>query len=823
MTETSTPTTQKQTGPRQTATIRPGPLHKRHDELIVETDVAGGDHDRTSLDEVLALLPSLPTWPELNHRRTRCRDGAAAILRWLQTYPGAGWQQRWVAAGADDDLGWVDALSDPTDPRCSRVRRDVVIQGVSCLLLCRVVLPHYRFLASFYSPTLYSGIRKAARPDLFALIESRADELGIFNFHRTYALNVISKLVLHTGRDVDQLTDGDLLAYRAWHLQNSGSCKSPDGLSFAWELLHGIADLGEHATLKDAVRYGQRPTAELVDAYGVQSYAVREVLIRYLDERRPAVDYGSFLGLVGKLVGLFWCDLERHNLGIDSLRLPNEVAEGWKQRIRVVTNKDGTTRPRKGSLDTLICVRSFYRDLQEWSLQDPAWSRWSYPNPIRKRDAYGQNKARRSTTAEMHQRIRERLPHLPTLIDTAERHRVEQAAFLATVKSRPIGGTVEHAGRSYRRVLPQSFTKLRSERGQDPPNRVQALDTGEVLDVDKLESDAFWAWAVIETLRHTGVRVEELLEATHLGLVSYKVPNTGELVPMLQIVPSKSNEERLLLVSPELASVLATIITRLRADNDGTVPLSARYDPHERVPGPMLPHLFQHRIGWKWVVPASTTVQKWLTQTLELSGLTDPAGKSLRYTPHDFRRMFATEAVTGGLPVHIVGRLLGHKNLNTTQAYVAVFDEELIRSYRSFLDSRRAVRPAVEYREPTDQEWRDFQQHFEMRKLELGTCGRPYGTPCRHEHACIRCPSLRVDPGARTRLVDIAANLRARIDEARANGWTGEVEGLRISLNAAAAKLASLDRMEQRSSKPNTGTAELGIPFIKNETRGQRR
>ena len=33
---------------------------------------------------------------------------------------------------------------------------------------------------------------------------------------------------------------------------------------------------------------------------------------------------------------------------------------------------------------------------------------------------------------------------------------------------------------------------------------------------------------------------------------------------MLQIVPSKTNEERLLLVSPELASVLAAIITRLR-------------------------------------------------------------------------------------------------------------------------------------------------------------------------------------------------------------------------------------------------------------------
>lgn len=66
--------------------------------------------------------------------------------------------------------------------------------------------------------------------------------------------------------------------------------------------------------------------------------------------------------------------------------------------------------------------------------------------------------------------------------------------------------------------------------------------------------------------------------------------------------------------------------------------------------------------------------------------------------------MFATEAVTAGLPVHIVTRLLGHANINTTQAYMAVFDCELIMNYVSFLERRRAVRPSDKYREPTDDE-----------------------------------------------------------------------------------------------------------------------
>jgi len=96
------------------------------------------------------------------------------------------------------------------------------------------------------------------------------------------------------------------------------------------------------------------------------------------------------------------------------------------------------------------------------------------------------------------------------------------------------------------------------------------------------------------------------------------------------------------------------------------------------------------------------SVQNLLNATLARAGLKDPTGQPLHYTPHDFRRMFATEAVTGGLPVHIAARLLGHHSLSATQAYLAVFQEGLVRSYRAFLDRRRAFRPAEEYRDPTD-------------------------------------------------------------------------------------------------------------------------
>ncbi|HUH69549.1 MAG TPA: site-specific integrase, partial [Mycobacterium sp.] len=56
----------------------------------------------------------------------------------------------------------------------------------------------------------------------------------------------------------------------------------------------------------------------------------------------------------------------------------------------------------------------------------------------------------------------------------------------------------------------------------------------------------FWTWAVVEVLRHTGIRIEELTELSHHSLIQYRLPTTGELIPLLQIVSSKTDAERLL-------------------------------------------------------------------------------------------------------------------------------------------------------------------------------------------------------------------------------------------------------------------------------------
>jgi hypothetical protein len=276
-------------------------------------------------------------------------------------------------------------------------------------------------------------------------------------------------------------------------------------------------------------------------------------------------------------------------------------------------------------------------------------------------------------------------------------------------------------------------------------------------------------------------------------LVQYRLPTTGELIPLLQVAPSKTDTERLLVVSPELAEVLSAVIRRSRGGH-GAVPLVSTYDDYERVWLAPAPRLLQRCINGENRGMAHSSLLKILTAAVEGTGLLDAVdGRPLHFTPHDFR-MFITDAILNGLPPHIAQIIAGHQDINVTLGYKAVYPEEAIQAHLAFLARRRSLRPSEEYRTPTEAEWQEFLGHFERRKVSIGTCARAFATPCIHEHACVRCPMLWPDPAQRGRLVEIRDNLTARMAEAEREGWLGEVEGLAVSLAGANDKLAQIDR-----------------------------
>ena len=418
------------------------------------------------------------------------------------------------------------------------------------------------------------------------------------------------------------------------------------------------------------------------------------------------------------------------------------------------------------------------------------------PCPIREEETSGR-KARRHRKSRMDARTRERLPALPILIQAVSGRRTAAQELLETARQAQHDQTFTAAG--------QALTRVITRRG--PAGKVWAADprTGKRRDLTFEEDHAFWTWAIVEVLRSTGIRLEELLEITHHSLVQYRLPATGELVPLLQIAPSKTDTERLLLVSPELADVLSAIIRRV-CDSTGKVPCIPAWDWYERVWLPPAPVLFQRRHSTENHRLSAAVARKMLGRALENTGLTDPAGDHpLRYTPHDFRRLFITDAVMNGLPPHIAQVIAGHRDINTTISYKAVYPEEAIQAHLAFLARRRALRPGSEYRVPTDEEWQEFLGHFERRKLATGTCGRAFATPCIHEHSCLRCSMHWPSPAQRNRIAEIRDNLIARIAEAEREGWLGEIEGLKISLAGATSQLAQIDRRSQPAAPVNIG------------------
>lgn len=112
---------------------------------------------------------------------------------------------------------------------------------------------------------------------------------------------------------------------------------------------------------------------------------------------------------------------------------------------------------------------------------------------------------------------------------------------------------------------------------------------------------------------------------------------TGEIVPKL-------DQERLLLVSPELGEVLTAIIQRVRR-GEQAMPLVSAYDTLERLWSAPMPFVFQRRCGLEDRAIPRNYIYTCLNDALAASGLTGPNSEPLRYTPHDFRRIFVTDAL----------------------------------------------------------------------------------------------------------------------------------------------------------------------------------
>jgi Phage integrase family len=757
-------------------------------------------------DAVLSMLSSSPFALANRCSQWQRRRAVAAAVAWLADQPGGTWQQRWLASGAEaagpgwkqDCVPWLDQHGIH-----ARQRLDLLSIGLIVAVCGDIVRPSLGWLAAPGVSTwaLARNLQASRDPDGFAALQAAcAADAHMTAPARQATVGRAAILVAAKGGLLSEVSAGDFL-----ELLDAEAQTQPrhDYSAVSWRMLRQLGVFGPAApaALAELRTIRQRTPTELIGRYRLACQPVRDLLVDYLHERQPALDYTSLDHLAQHLGRWFWQDIERHHPGINTLHLPPEVATAWKQRLRtkITAPRPGGAAqqgPRLTCRHTLLAVRALYLDLAQWAAEDPGrWARWAAPSPVTKADVNWRKEDRRRKS-RMDARTRERLPVLPALVRHAAQHHQHTGQLLQAARQARPGATFTAAGQTLIRSVTRAPTP--SVWAEDPA-------AGKRRNLTREEDQAFWAWAIIEVLRATGVRVEELLELSHHSLVQYRLPTSGELVPLLQIAPSKTDTERLLIVSPELAEVLSAIITRLQQPS-GKIPLVPAYDSHEHTWLPPAPTLFQRQVGTETRRICHSTVRNMLHIALTRSGLRDADGNPLRYTPHDFRRLFITDAILAGLPPHIAQVIAGHRDINVTLGYKAVYPDEVIKGHLAFLARRRSLRPTEEYRTPTDDEWEQFLGHFERRKVSIGLCGRAFATPCIHEHACIRCPMLWPDPAQRPRIAEIRNNLTARISEAEREGWPGEIEGLKISLTGANDKLAQIDRRTRNQP------VHLGIP-----------
>ncbi|WP_219070820.1 site-specific integrase, partial [Candidatus Mycobacterium methanotrophicum] len=392
--------------------------------------------------------------------------GLGLLLDWLSDYPGHSWQQRWMASGADAAAAHWRAV-----PAKWLRRRGDFNSGRQRALCAAVVVA---IAADVFRPSLDwlvgAGIRSLATahdlmetrdPDGFTRLRKLCDSDRLVSARgRDYTLRRAALILAAQGGTVGEITIGDVLELLATEARIYRQPRT-HGADF-YRMMRGIGvfDASAPHRLGELRRAGQRTPAELIDRYQLACRPVRDLLVDYLKERQPGMDYSSLRKLATYLGNTFWKNIETHHPGIDSLHLTADVAEAWKKRLRTMSQTAGTaedkhtvTVERISYRQCLTPVRAFYLDLAQWAIEEPGrWARWVAPCPV-KDEEINQRKLTRHRKARMDARTRERLPVLAELgRSLVERRNATQALLRAAQQTQP-GQNFAAAGQTLTRLL----------------------------------------------------------------------------------------------------------------------------------------------------------------------------------------------------------------------------------------------------------------------------------------------------------------------------------------------------------------------------------
>lgn len=281
---------------------------------------------------------------------------------------------------------------------------------------------------------------------------------------------------------------------------------------------------------------------------------------------------------------------------------------------------------------------------------------------------------------------------------------------------------------------------------------VDAALMGAVADLE----DRFAAVA-ITVLRHTGLRIGELLDLELDHLVDYGPSGTWLRVPV-----GKLNNERSVPVDDVALAGFDEWLAHRPAQR-------ARAHPRD---GHLADFVFVER-GRRL---GQTRIRRGLADAVAAAGLSGPDGKPLRVVAHQLRHTWATELANAGMSMQALMTLLGHRSAEMTIRYARLASPTLKAAYDQAAGkiARRiplalAGRPAV----PDRVEW--LASEMLKTRVAHGYCSRELAAEaCAYANICETCPNFVTTPQFAAALETQLADVRLLHQDAQHRGWTGE-------------------------------------------------
>ena len=269
--------------------------------------------------EVLAKILTPPFALDHAGSQQKRRLGVLAVLNWLQALPGDTWQDRWLASGAESQPDWQHLVAAAPGPAAETGRKSQLqlSPGLLVLICADVIRPSLGWLLTSPQARRNLAVEMGRTRDTAAFAELNrmcvAATVGLQVGQQ--ALTRIGVILAAKGGLVADVRVGDCLelleAAADLPQTNDMHARSP----LFYQLLHARGGWGEDAPAAIQVFSGRgQPSCEqLIDRYHIQCRPMRDVLVDYLRERQPSVDFSTLQHDAYLLGKLFWADLEAHS------------------------------------------------------------------------------------------------------------------------------------------------------------------------------------------------------------------------------------------------------------------------------------------------------------------------------------------------------------------------------------------------------------------------------------------------------------------------------------------------------------------------------